>query len=448
MTDKQPVRKKTRARAQALSLLTALFLPAVTPLAALADDCLNGPSQPRTLRAPLIPGAPNAAPGQVPMPGQIPPIGDGPAPAPLIPGDLGAPSPVSSGMADPTHGNIFPPMASPGAKGPGPYVPGAGRHGTQNGRQQGMYEFGQGNNGQGVYESGNGNGGSDTYEDGSGNGGQGTINNGGNNGGSGTYEDGSGNGGQGTVNNGGNKGGSGTYEDGSGNGGQGTVNNGGNKGGSGTYDDGSGNGGLMLFDMGGGNGGQRIVNNGGNRGGQKVVNNGGSNGEGVMGPTGPRADARAEQDRIFNGDKQGPKYDFQGPLPTVRTFCRYLVILGVVMATVWVAMAGWSVCLGARNGSERVIGAVGGLMLLLCGYTIWKIVQMNTFDFNSTGVWSKMRDGTPQDVGAGGGAAPPGPFGPPGNPGNGPGAGPGFGGGGGAPGGGGGPFGPPGNPGR
>jgi len=73
------------------------------------------------------------------------------------------------------------------------------------------------------------------------------------------------------------------------------------------------------------------------------------------------------------------KYDFQGPLPTVRTFCRYLVILGVVSATIWMALAMYSVCMGHPYGGARVVGAAAGLMLLLMGYTIWKVVQMNTF---------------------------------------------------------------------
>jgi hypothetical protein len=73
-------------------------------------------------------------------------------------------------------------------------------------------------------------------------------------------------------------------------------------------------------------------------------------------------------------------YDFQGPLPTVRTFCRYLVILGVVSATIWMALAMYSAVMGHPYGGARVIGSVAGLMLLLMGYTIWKIVQMNTFN--------------------------------------------------------------------
>lgn len=81
--------------------------------------------------------------------------------------------------------------------------------------------------------------------------------------------------------------------------------------------------------------------------------------------------------------RETPKYDFKGPLPTVRTFSRYLVILGVVAATIFMALAATSVVLGHPYAGSRVVGAAAGLMLLLMGYTIWKIVQMNTFNFNS-----------------------------------------------------------------
>ncbi|HEY9678116.1 MAG TPA: hypothetical protein V6C76_08900 [Drouetiella sp.] len=76
---------------------------------------------------------------------------------------------------------------------------------------------------------------------------------------------------------------------------------------------------------------------------------------------------------------ENSSYDFQGPLPTVRTFSRYLVILGVVCATVFMALAAYSMVLGHPYGGARVLGTAAGLMLLLMGYTIWKIVQMNTF---------------------------------------------------------------------
>jgi len=83
--------------------------------------------------------------------------------------------------------------------------------------------------------------------------------------------------------------------------------------------------------------------------------------------------------------KEQPLYNFQGPLPTVRTFCRYLVILGCVCGTIFMAFAATSVVLGHPYAGGRVIGAASGLMLLLMGYTIWKIVQMNTFNANSAG---------------------------------------------------------------
>lgn len=76
---------------------------------------------------------------------------------------------------------------------------------------------------------------------------------------------------------------------------------------------------------------------------------------------------------------ENSSYDFQGPLPTVRTFSRYLVILGVVCATVFMALAAYSMVLGHPYGGARVIGTAAGFMLLLMGYTIWKVVQMNTF---------------------------------------------------------------------
>lgn len=76
-------------------------------------------------------------------------------------------------------------------------------------------------------------------------------------------------------------------------------------------------------------------------------------------------------------------YEYQGPLPTVRNFARYLVLLGVVSATVWMALAAYSMVMGSQYGGARVISAAAGLMMLLCAYTIWKIVQMNTFKANS-----------------------------------------------------------------
>jgi hypothetical protein len=76
-------------------------------------------------------------------------------------------------------------------------------------------------------------------------------------------------------------------------------------------------------------------------------------------------------------------YAFDGTLPTVQTFCRYLVILGVVAGTVFMALAAWSMCAGNPYGGARAMGSAAGVFMLLGAYTIWKIVQMNTFNANS-----------------------------------------------------------------
>ncbi len=76
-------------------------------------------------------------------------------------------------------------------------------------------------------------------------------------------------------------------------------------------------------------------------------------------------------------DPNGQTYTLTNPLPTVRTFCHYLVVLGVVVATIWMAMAATAVVMGERNGGSRVVGTAAGLMLLLMGYTIWKVIEIN-----------------------------------------------------------------------
>ncbi|HEY9790901.1 MAG TPA: hypothetical protein V6D22_10910 [Candidatus Obscuribacterales bacterium] len=143
-----------------------------------------------------------------------------------------------------------------------------------------------------------------------------------------------------------------------------------------------------VFDQGQEDKGTKWTNNGGpGNGATDVENNGG-----------PRADAAGKTDTLFVHDVQPSRYEFDGPLPTVRVFCHYLVILGVVAATIWVAMASIGMVMGNRGAGDRVIGAAGGLLLLLGGYTIWKIVQMNTFHANSTGWESHYRNGTPQPL--------------------------------------------------
>ena len=77
-------------------------------------------------------------------------------------------------------------------------------------------------------------------------------------------------------------------------------------------------------------------------------------------------------------------YQYDGTLPTVITFGRFLVILGVVFATVWMALASFGMVLGLPYAGSRVVGTAAGLMCLLCAFTIWKIVRMNTFNDNTT----------------------------------------------------------------
>lgn len=98
--------------------------------------------------------------------------------------------------------------------------------------------------------------------------------------------------------------------------------------------------------------------------------------------------------KVINSDSPGngyPKPDHNSlygytsdhPLPTVWTFSRYLVILGVVSATIFMSMAAYSMVMGNPYGGSRVFGAAAGMMMLLSAYTIWKIVQMNTYNANS-----------------------------------------------------------------
>jgi hypothetical protein len=48
------------------------------------------------------------------------------------------------------------------------------------------------------------------------------------------------------------------------------------------------------------------------------------------------------------------------------------------------SLAAYSMVLGHPYAGSRVIGTAAGLILLLSGYTIWKIVKMNTFNDNTT----------------------------------------------------------------
>lgn len=71
------------------------------------------------------------------------------------------------------------------------------------------------------------------------------------------------------------------------------------------------------------------------------------------------------------------------PMPTVRRFAKLLVIMGAVFATVLVAFAAFSMVLGHPYAGGRVLSTIAGLMILLGGYTIYKIVMINAFRFGA-----------------------------------------------------------------
>lgn len=303
------------------------------------------------------------------------------------------------------------------------YQSGAGNYGQSTyesgGKLNGVptYDYGQGNYGQRSFDNGQGLAGQGTYQGVGGNYGQKTYDNGAELKGTGTYAGTAGNYGQRRNDNGGGGYGERTYEYGQGNGGT-QLYSGRGRGGQTTFDGGQGNGGKKLGDGGAGNGGTKTNDFGAEASGNKITNEGGDRqgGRGTTNNGGPRSDADRKSDNVFAHQQQSNNYDFQGPLPTVRTFCRYLVILGVVVATIWVSMAAVSVVMGNRNGQDRVIGAVGGLLLLLAGYTVWKIVQMNTFHANTTGFWANTR-GQAQQRQENGPVNPPTTFAPPEDPG-------------------------------
>jgi hypothetical protein len=134
--------------------------------------------------------------------------------------------------------------------------------------------------------------------------------------------------------------------------------------------------------------------------GNKTINNGGArnNATGVTNNGGPRAGAADTADTIFAHNNEQSRYQPIWVLPTVPNLCRYLVILGVVAATVWIIQASMAMVMGNQYAGGRIIGAAGGLLLLLSGYTIWKIVQMDAMHANSIGWTSQYRNGQGQPL--------------------------------------------------
>jgi hypothetical protein len=85
-------------------------------------------------------------------------------------------------------------------------------------------------------------------------------------------------------------------------------------------------------------------------------------------------------------------YNYQPTLPIVPVFCRFLVILGVVTATVLVSKAAYSMCFGHAYAGTRAIAAMTGLATLLCAFTIYKIVILNILNSNSTTVQANVKN--------------------------------------------------------
>jgi len=105
---------------------------------------------------------------------------------------------------------------------------------------------------------------------------------------------------------------------------------------------------------------------------------------GVGDPEGGQGASPHQDSPPFQGDP------VPGPLPTIRWFCRYLVISGVVCACIFMIFTACSVTLGHRDSGQRVIASAGGLMLLLMGYTIWRLVYMHITGTQPNGPWDQV----------------------------------------------------------
>ncbi len=96
----------------------------------------------------------------------------------------------------------------------------------------------------------------------------------------------------------------------------------------------------------------------------------------------PMRDGR-ERSQIFTDTPAGNNLSQNGtngvhPLfPVIQQFCRYLVVLGVVCACIFMAFSSIGLIFGDRNAGARIIASAGGIMLLLMGYAIWKVVRAN-----------------------------------------------------------------------
>jgi hypothetical protein len=64
-------------------------------------------------------------------------------------------------------------------------------------------------------------------------------------------------------------------------------------------------------------------------------------------------------------------------LPIVRKWCCWAVGLGVVFATVMLALAAYGIVMSHRGSADKVISTVAGLAVLLMAYTIYSLLVTN-----------------------------------------------------------------------
>jgi hypothetical protein len=92
--------------------------------------------------------------------------------------------------------------------------------------------------------------------------------------------------------------------------------------------------------------------------------------------------------RMFVIPLQNPAYprlsSEKSRLTTVRQFCRFLVLMGVIFGTVFVIFSAYGLVQGHRDAAGRLTFSAGGLILLLGAYIIWKIDMLNTHYYENT----------------------------------------------------------------
>lgn len=70
-------------------------------------------------------------------------------------------------------------------------------------------------------------------------------------------------------------------------------------------------------------------------------------------------------------------------LPIARKFCQWAVMLGVVFATIMLAVAAYGMVMSHRGSADKVISTVAGLVVLLMAYTIYSLLISNASNHRS-----------------------------------------------------------------